>query len=423
MIVAMETVLLSLYLLVVAATLWMKRLNLHHLKEKGKKVPPGFEGSIDDAVLGRSLAYTLESSRLEVVGLLLDSILVIILLFAGLLAVCARWIAALTSNVVLGGVLFFLGLLWAETVVGIPFSLYRNFRIEARYGFNRMTGGLWLADCGKSTVISSIFTALLVGVALFLICWSPDRWWVWVWGFFVFFSLLIMYISPYVIEPLFFTFKPVQAEGLEGEIRRLMEHAGLRVERVFQVDASKRSRHSNAYFSGIGRVKRIVLFDTLLEQLNREEILAVLAHEAGHWKRRHLMKRIIVTEGAALIALYLAFKVLPWEGLPGLVGLTQAPLSIRVVIVGFLGALLAFPFTPLASFLSRRHEWEADRFASELTGRPLDLASALIKLSRENLANLYPHPLYAAFYYTHPPLVERVGRLREMHAASLRAAG
>jgi STE24 endopeptidase len=419
----MDTVLLSLYLLVACATLWLKRLNLRHLKEKGREVPPGFEGSIDAETLRRSLSYTLDTSRLDALGLLLDCALVILLLFGGLLAVYDRWIASLTSNVVLAGVLFFLGLLWAEAVVGLPFSLYRNFRIEVRYGFNRMTRRLWLADMVKSMLISSLLTGTLVGVALVLIRWSPDRWWLWLWVFFVVFSLFIMYLSPYVIEPLFFTFKPIQTEGVEAEIRRLMERAGLRVDRVFQVDASKRSRHSNAYFSGIGRVKRIVLFDTLLEQMHREEVLAVLAHEAGHWKRRHLLKRIIATEGGALIALYLAFHLVPWEGLPGLVGLTQASLPLRLVIVGFLGALIAFPLTPLASVLSRRHEWEADRFAAELTARPLDLVNALIKLSRENLANLYPHPLYAAFYYTHPPLVERVRRLQEMHAGSPGAAG
>lgn len=411
----MDTALLGLYLLVFGATLWLKRLNLRHLKEKGQRVPPGFEGSIDAETLRKSLCYALDTSRLEALGLLLNCALVILLLFGGLLAVYDRWIASLASDMALAGVLFFLGLLWAETAVRLPFSLYRNFRIEARYGFNRMTGRIWLADLAKSMLISSVLTATLVGVALVLMRWSPGRWWIWLWGFFVLFSLFLMYISPYVIEPLFFTFKPIRTEGVEAEIRRLMERAGLRVDRVFQVDASKRSRHSNAYFSGIGRVKRIVLFDTLLEQMNREEVLAVLAHEAGHWKRRHLLKRIIATDGGALIALYLAFQLVPWAGLPGLVGLTQASLSLRLVLVGFLGALISFPLTPLASFLSRRHEWEADRFASELTGRPLHLASALIKLSRENLANLYPHPLYAAFYYTHPPLVERVRRLREMH--------
>jgi len=414
----MDIVLLSLYLLVACATLWLKHINLRHLKDKGREVPPGFEGGIDAETLRRSLSYALETSRLDALGLLLDCVLVVVFLFGGLLAAYDRWIASLTNNVVLGGLLFFLGLLWAETVVGLPFSLYRNFRIEARYGFNRLTGRLWLADLAKSMLISSVLTATLVGVALVLMRWSPGRWWLWLWGFFVVFSLIIMYISPDVIEPLFFTFKPIKAERLEAQIRRLMERAGLRVDRVFQVDASKRSRHSNAYFSGIGRVRRIVLFDTLLEQMNREEILAVLAHEAGHWKRRHLLKRIMVTEGGALIALSLAFHLVPWEGLPGLVGLTHASLPLRLVIVGFLGAIIAFPLTPLASFLSRRHEWEADRFAVELTGRPLDLASALIKLSRENLANLYPHPFYAAFYYTHPPLLERVRRLREIHAAS-----
>jgi STE24 endopeptidase len=419
----METVLLSLYLLVACATLWLKRLNLRHLEEKGREVPPGFEGIINADTLRRSLTYALETSRLDGLGLLLDSALVILLLFGGLFAVYDRWIASLTSDEVLAGMLFFLGLLWAETAVGLPFSLYRNFRIEARHGFNRMTGRIWLADLAKSIVISSILTAALVSVALFLIRWSPGRWWLWLWAFFVVFSLLIMYISPYVIEPLFFTFKPVQVADLEAEIRRLTERAGLRVDRVFQVDASRRSRHSNAYLSGIGRVRRIVLFDTLLEEMNQAEILAVLAHEAGHWKMRHLRKRILATEAGALVGLYLAFKLVPWEGLPGLVGLTQASLPLRLVIVGFLGALLAFPLTPLTSFLSRRHEWEADRFASELTGRPLDLASALIKLSRQNLANLYPHPIYAAIYYSHPPLVERVRRLREMPAAPLQASG
>jgi STE24 endopeptidase len=196
-----------------------------------------------------------------------------------------------------------------------------------------------------------------------------------------------------------------------------MEKAGLRVDNVFQVDASKRSRHSNAYFSGIGRVKRIVLFDTLLESMSRREILAVLAHEVGHWKKKHVLKRIILTEIVALGAIFLAYKLLVWEHLPGLIGLEQGSFYVRVIILGFLGSLLMFPLTPALSFLSRKHEWQADRFARELTGRPLDLADALIKLSKENLANLHPHPLYAAFYYSHPPVVERVRRLQKQEGS------
>jgi len=221
-----------------------------------------------------------------------------------------------------------------------------------------------------------------------------------------------MYITPFVIEPLFFKFEQIKVEGLEEKIRSLMERAGLKVSRVFQVDASRRSRHSNAYFTGIGRVKRIVLFDTLVEQMSQDEILSVLAHEVGHWKKRHVLKHMIQSETMAFCGLFLAFHLLSWEGLPRLTGLPDASFYARTVIVGFLGSLALFPFTPLFSYLSRRDEREADRFASELTRRPDAMASALVKLARENLSNLHPHPLYAKFYYSHPPVVERIRSLR-----------
>jgi len=183
------------------------------------------------------------------------------------------------------------------------------------------------------------------------------------------------------------------------------------VSAVLQVDASRRSRHSNAYFTGIGRVKRIVLFDTLLEQMDQEEILAVLAHEVGHWKKGHILKRLLVTEVLSLLICWLSFRLLGWDGLPALLGMEEASFFARLVILGFIGSLAAFPFTPLGSWTSRRHERQADRFARDLTGRPQDLASALVKLSRENLANLHPHPLYAWFHYSHPPIVERIRAL------------
>ena len=222
----------------------------------------------------------------------------------------------------------------------------------------------------------------------------------------------MMYISPYVIEPLFFKFEPVKAEGLEENIRQLMNRAGLKVSRVFQVDASRRSRHSNAYFTGIGRVKRIVLFDTLIEQMTQDELLAVLAHEVGHWKKRHVLKRMVLSEVSAFFGLLVTYYLLGWDGLPRMVGLENASFYARIVIVGFLGTLALFPLTPLFSYLSRKDEREADSFATELTGRPEAMASALVKLSRENLSNLHPHPLYAKFYYSHPPVVERIRELR-----------
>jgi STE24 endopeptidase len=413
----MKIIVLTIYLLCLCFSLWLKYLNLKHLREKGGRVPPEFEEAIDSGLLKRSAAYTVETSRLGIIASLFNNLVLILVLFGGLIGIYDGWAASFSSSFILNGVLFVLGLQYAGTLTGIPFSLYRNFNIESRYDFNTMTGRIWLGDLMKSTIISTILFTILVAGALLLVQLSPGWWWLWVWGFFFLFTIFLMYISPYVIEPVFFKFEPVRTEGLEDDIRALVEKTGVTVSNVFQVDASRRSRHSNAYFSGIGRVKRIVLFDTLLESMGNREILAVLAHELGHWKKKHILKRIVVTEIVALITFYLAFKLLAWEGLPGMVGLEQGSFYVRVVVLGFLGSVLVFPLTPFFSFLSRRHERQADKFAYELTGRPLDLATALIQLAKENLSNLHPHPLYASFYYSHPPVVERVRSLREVSSS------
>ncbi|MBS1125715.1 MAG: Ste24 endopeptidase [Nitrospirae bacterium] len=257
-----------------------------------------------------------------------------------------------------------------------------------------------------------MISSVVVLAALWLVQASPGWWWLWVWLFFLAFGIFMMYISPYVIEPLFFKFEPVKVEGLEARVRALMEKAGLKVSRVFQVDASRRSRHSNAYFTGIGKVKRIVLFDTLLQQMTQDEVLAVLAHEVGHWKKKHVLKRIVMTEIMALIGIVAGFRLLQGSWLSDLLRLGNASFFAKVVILGFLASIVTFPLTPLFSYLSRRDERESDQFARELTGDPGAMASALVKLSKENLSNLHPHPLYAAFYYSHPPVVERIRELK-----------
>ena len=413
----MQIIVLIVYLLFLGFSLWLKWLNITYLKEQGQQVPPEFGKAIDSDTLRKATSYTVENSRLAVIATIFNNILVIVVLFGGIIEIYDVWIASLSQSFVLAGVLFMLGLLYGEIIFSIPFSLYKNFSIENRYGFNTLTGKLWLTDLVKSTVISTLLLSIIVAAALFLVQYTPQWWWLWVWLVFLLFSIFLMYISPYLIEPLFFKFEPVQTEGLEEEIRALMKKAGLKVSSVFQVDASRRSRHANAYFSGIGRVKRIVLFDTLLETMSRGEILAVLAHEVGHWKKKHVLKRIIFTEAVALGAIYVAYKLLNWSGLPGMIGLQGGSFYVRLAILGFLGSLLMFPFTPALSLLSRKHEWQADRYACELSGKPLDLADALIKLSRENLANLHPHPLYAAFYYSHPPVVQRIGKLQDQAAS------
>jgi len=404
-------ILFILYLCIIASGYWLRSINLSYLKLHGTEIPPGFEEAIDAELLAKTTAYTVEQSRVGLIESVIDNILLLVFLFGGLLGLYDRWIASLSGSFVVSGLLFFLFLTLAQTLLDIPFSLYRTFCIENRYGFNTMNRQLWLTDLLKSTVIALLLLSLLVAGALMLIRWSPGFWWLWVWGFFAGVTVFLIYVSPSVIEPLFFKFSSLEEGGLEEEIQVMMAKAGVTVSRVMQVDASRRSRHSNAYFTGIGRVKRIVLFDTLLTQMNHREILAILAHEIGHWKKGHLLKRLMLTEAGGLFACYVAFRLLQWGGLPGMVGLTQASFPAQLVILLFLGSLIAFPFTPFSSWLSRRHEWQADQFARELSNAPDALASALIKLSRENLANLHPHPLYAKFYYSHPPVVERVQRL------------
>ncbi|ACM19247.1 peptidase, M48 family [Geotalea daltonii FRC-32] len=401
------------YLLVAAAGYFLRFLNLQHLKKHGSEIPPGFEEAIDAGTLAKTSAYTVEQSRLGLVESIFDNILLLLFLFGGLITVYDRFIASISSSFIWNGVLFFLILTLIQTLLDLPFSLYGTFRLEKRFGFNTTTPQVWVSDLFKSTALSAVILVMLTSGALALVQWSPQLWWLWVWAFFAAVSIFFMYVSPYIIEPLFHKFEPVKDAELEGEIRDLMEKAGLHVSRVMQMDASRRSRHSNAYFTGIGRVKRIVLYDTLLEQMDRHEILAILAHEVGHWKKGHVWKRLVTTEISALAALYLSYLLLEWGGLPSVLGLTQLSFAGQLVVLGFISSVIMFPFTAVSSWFSRRHEWEADQFSRELTGNPAALATALVKLNRENLGNLHPHPVYAKFYYSHPPVVERVARLRQ----------
>jgi STE24 endopeptidase len=409
----MYFLIVAAYAIAIGTGYWLKYLNLAHLRVHGRIVPPEFEGVIDPVLLNKMADYTYENSRTAIVESIIGNLVLIVFLFCGALGAYDRWIASFSGSFLFRGILFFLVPVYAETLMDIPFSLYRNFSTEKRYGFNTMTVRLWFTDLLKSVLISTLLGAVVVLSALAIIQASPGWWWLWVWAFLLFFGIFVMYISPYVIEPLFFKFEPIKSEGLENKIRALLEKAGLKISRVFQVDASRRSRHSNAYFTGIGKVKRIVLFDTLIDQMTEDEVLAVLAHEVGHWKKRHVLKRIILTEATAFCGLLAAFHLISWNGLPGLIGLADASFYARAVIIGFLVSLVMFPLTPLFSFLSRRDEREADRFASALTADPDAMASALVKLSRENLSNLHPHPLYAKFYYSHPPVVERIRELKE----------
>ena len=409
----MTTLIIALYLTLLAFRLWLHSINNHHLKTHGHEIPVGFEAVVDPKTLVKSSDYTLAKGQLSLARELFDSVVTLLFIFGGLLSWYDDWLGGYTLGFISAGMIFFLLLSLAQALLGVPFDLYSHFKLENRFGFNKMTFRLWCTDQLKSLLLSVLFMGLLAAASLWLIQAAPHTWWLWVWALLVSFGLLLMVISPYVIEPLFFKFEPLQVEGLEEDIRSMMAKTGLSVSKVLQVDASKRSGHSNAYFTGLGKQKRVVLFDTLLEQLSKEEILAVLAHELGHMKKKHIVKRMSMMAIIALFYCWLIHTLIGWPGLPQLVGLTEASFYGRAVILFFLFGILAFPLTPLFSLLSRRDEYEADNFACDLHGNPENLATALVQMSKENLANLHPHPWYAKFYYSHPPVVERVTALRK----------
>lgn len=399
---------IALYLLAAASGWALTWLNLRHLEEKGGEVPEAFRGQIDEGLLLKIRDYTAWNSRLGLVESAFESILAVLFVLF-ILAPYDRWAASLQLPFILKGVVFFLILHYAGTLLSLPFSLYRTFVIEKRYGFSNTTGALWAGDLAKSLLVSTVLGIIAISAGLWIVGASPGLWWLWLWGFFLALSLFMMYVSPYIIEPLFNRFEEVDDEELKGRIGEVLSKAGIRVAKVLKVDASRRTSHTNAYFTGIGHTKRIVLYDTLMQKLDTGELVSVLAHEAGHWKKRHLLKGLIILEAAGLVVFYLSYRLLEGPFLEGVFGMNGLSFFARAALLGFLAPIGSFALTPALNWLSRAHEREADSYAVELSGDRGALASSLVKLSRDNLSNLHPHPLYAAFYYSHPPAVERVG--------------
>jgi STE24 endopeptidase len=405
------SLILAAFLLVKGVEYLVALVNLAHLRRYGHLVPAGFAGYIDDRTLARMRDYTVAHGRVGLVSSAFDLLAAVVFIFGGVLDWYNSWLTAQQWPDAVSGICFFLFLTYGGLLLQIPFDLYNTFVIEEKFGFNRQSLALWLADAAKGLLLTTVIYAILLWVAFRLIAAMPGSWWLLLWLFMLLFKLFMLYISPYVIEPLFNKFTPITDKSLEEKIRQLLAGAGLSVSRVFTMDASRRSGHGNAYFSGIGHVKRIVLFDTLLAKNSEEEILGILAHEAGHWKKKHILKRLVVMEAVSFVALYLAWYFLQGDMLATVFQISEPTLYAKLLLIGFCGSLAAFPLKPLFSLASRRHEWEADRFAVALAGNPRALARALVKLGRDNLANLHPHPWYIALHYSHPPLPQRVRKL------------
>ena len=394
--------------------LTLNRLNVSHLSREGKHVPRVFQGWVDGGKLARISAYTADSSNFGIVVTLFDQALLLAILLSGFLPWLSETVSRWQLGFIVQGLAFFAVLAIISNLSYIPFGLYSTFVIEDRYGFNTRTLKLWFSDWIKSIAISAILSGFLLCLLLALLNYVRNTWWLWAWMGIGAFELIMLWAYPVVIAPLFNKFEPISNEELRDRIVSLMGKAGLRIRGVFQMDAGKRSKHTNAYFTGIGRTKRIVLFDTLLASHPEEEIISVLAHEAGHWKKKHVLKQLVVMEILSLIVLYLVAKLLHWPFMYQTFGFGEPVAYVGLFLVGTLMSPLGYFARPVGSAISRKFEREADDAAVTLMGTAKPMGDALRRLAAENLANLVPHPLYAWFYYSHPAPVERISRLEHM---------
>ncbi|MFO1412956.1 MAG: M48 family metallopeptidase [Burkholderiales bacterium] len=400
-----------------AVRLWLARRQVAHVTAHRETVPEAFAARIGIAAHRKAADYTVAKQRLAMLHSVVDALLLLAMTLGGGLAAIVAWtetlpLSSLWRDVVLfavAGVIF--------GAVSLPFSWYHTFRIEERFGFNRMTLGLWLSDLVKGLAVALVLGLPLLVLVLWLMRVAGPTWWLWTWGAWMAFQLLILVLYPTLIAPLFNKFTPMGESPARERIEALLARCGFRSAGLFVMDGSKRSGHGNAYFTGFGKAKRIVFFDTLLLRLAPEEVEAVLAHELGHYRLRHVGKRVVWSAllSLAILALLAWLADAPWfyEGLgipAAMVPVAQARPGVALEL--FLLALPVFTFMlePLTAMYSRRHEFEADAFATQHASAAA-LTLALVKLYEDNAATLTPDPVHSAFYDSHPPAAVRIAHI------------
>lgn len=405
-------------LLLLAATLtrsWLNQRQVAAVRRHREEVPEAFRDQIDLAAHQKAADYTVASAKLSRWDTLLDTVIVLLLTLGGGLNVIDQWWRAVQLPPVWHGTAVVLSTLLLVSAAGLPLSLWRTFGIEARFGFNRMTLGLFVADLLKSLALSLILGGPLVFIVLFLMERAGALWWLYAWIVWVSFTVLMTWAWPTFIAPLFNKFTPLSDESLKQRTEALLQRCGFSSKGVFVMDGSRRSVHGNAYFTGVGRNKRIVFFDTLIERLQITEVEAVLAHELGHFRLHHVRWRIIASLGFGLLGLALLGALAQWPDFYRAFGI-ETP-SAHSALLLFMFVLPAFTFflTPLGAWWSRKHEFEADEFAAKFADAR-QLAEALVKLYRDNATTLTPDGLHSAFYDSHPPALVRISRLQQLAA-------
>jgi STE24 endopeptidase len=402
------------------AQLWLEHLNQRHVLAHSSAVPEPFKETIDEGAYRKSAAYTLAKSRFQQVELTFAAVLLAVLLFSGVLAAGYRGFVshAGASAWSLALFLFVTGVVLA--LPGLPLDWYSQFRLEERFGFNTTSQKTWWLDRFKGLILGALLGIPLLALVLKLVDWTGKSWWLWAWGAFFGFQLLMAVLAPVLIMPLFNKFTPLHQGTLRERLFNLAHRTRFQARSIQLMDGSKRSTHSNAFFTGFGRFRKIVLYDTLVAQLQEPELEAVLAHEIGHFKRRHILKMLLMAALLSLGGFFVLSLLLHQAWFFEAFGFQPGELAPALLLFGLLGSLVTFWFSPLGHWWSRKYEYEADAFAANVMNEASSLVGALRKLNAKNLSNLTPHPLYSGFYYSHPTLLEREQALQGAAPASAR---
>ncbi len=408
---------------VVSTRVWLATRHIRYVHKHRNSVPENFSSQINLDSHQKAADYTCAKTRLNYANICLDTALLLILTLGGGLNALNLFWSNWFSDPLLQGMIFILGTILLMGLVEIPISYYRAFVIEKKFGFNKMTHTMFFVDLIKKGLLGILLGLPLLFGALWLMEKTGANWWLYVWLMWVAFNLIILSVYPTWIAPLFNKFTPLEDAALKARIEQLMQKCGFKSSGLFVMDGSRRSSHGNAYFTGFGQNKRIVFFDTLLSQLNPAEIEAVLAHELGHFKRNHVIKRIFLTFTISLVFLWLLGYLMNqdwfYQGLgvfssnETLANIASPSTAMALLLFFLVMPTFTFLFQPLSSLYSRKHEFEADAYAVEKASSG-DLIQALVKLYQDNAATLTPDPLHSAFYDSHPPASVRIARLQNL---------
>ncbi len=388
---------------------YLNQRQISAINRSFNQVPAAFHSQISLEEHHKAGRYSLAKLNLGKVELIYGVILVLIFTLGGGIDKIAQLTQfsnyPISSEV---GLIIMYSLI--SSALGLPLSYYSTFKIEQAFGFNKMTLGLFIKDLVKGSLLGMIIGVPLLYLVMWLMNSLGATWWLWVWGVMVIFNLLILTIYPTFIAPLFNKFTPLEDLELKARIETLLSECGFKSQGVFVMDGSKRSSHGNAYFTGLGASKRIVFFDTLLKQLSHDEIIAVLAHELGHFKHKHILKQMLTSFGIMLVGLFVFSLLINQSWFYAGLNVSQINPASGLLLLFILTSIISLPLAPLSSFMSRKNEFEADDFAKAHANKQ-DLISGLVKLYRDNASTLTPDDLYVKFYYSHPPANLRIANL------------